>query len=205
MKNTIAIIRQLSLSAEEKNGLQEYLCDLGQTFERLEYRFHTGNTVADMLLHMKYHEALCRVPGLQMDMEKLLFPPDLKIHGYDIGIILGNALDNAIEACARLKEKETGADVFIRGESRQKGNLLVLRVENSFDGRLVRSPQKEFPLTDKPDRENHGMGLANIRNTAEKYHGAVDYRVTGGTFILSVLLKNEENGGNNNDDEQHRT
>lgn len=189
MKNTLAVIGQLSV--EEKGELKEYLSDLDQTFDRLDMRFRTGNTVADILLNMKYHEAVRMIPDLKMDTDKLLFPQDLKIHSYDIGVILGNAVDNAVRACGKLKEKEPGADVFIRFESLQKGNLLVLKVENSFDGKLVRKPQKEFPITDKPDKENHGMGLANIKNTVEKYHGTMDFKIRDRVFILSVMMKNE--------------
>ena len=189
MKNTLAVILQLSM--EEKGELQEYLADLNQTFDRLDMRFRTGNTVADTLLNMKYHEAVRLVPDLEMDTDRLVFPQDMKIHSYDIGIILGNAVDNAVRACQKLKEKEPEAEVFIRFVSMQKGNLLVLKVENSFDGKLVRKPREEFPVTDKPDKENHGMGLVNIKNTVEKYHGTMDYMVKGRVFILSMMMKNE--------------
>ena len=189
MKNTLAVIGQLSM--EEKDELQEYLADLNQTFDRLDMRFRTGNTVADTLLNMKYHEAVRLVPDLEMDTDRLVFPQDMKIHSYDIGIILGNAVDNAVRACRKLKEKEPEAEAFIRFVSMQKGNLLVLKVENSFDGKLVRKPREEFPVTDKPDKENHGMGLVNIKNTVEKYHGTMDYMVKGRVFILSMMMKNE--------------
>ena len=195
MKNTLAVIQQLSKEKEffpeEKGELQEYLADLNQTFDRLDLRFRTGNTVADTLLNMKYHEAVRLVQDLEMDTDRLVFPQDLKIHSYDIGIILGNAVDNAVRACRKLKEKEPEAEAFIRFVSMQKGNLLVLKVENSFDGKLVRKPLEEFPVTDKPDKENHGMGLANIKNTVEKYHGTMDYMVKGRVFILSMMMKNE--------------
>ncbi len=200
MKNTIAVIGQLSkgnsVSYEneisfEEGELQEYLADLNQSLDRLDMRFRTGNTVADTLLNMKYHESVHLIPDLKMDADQLLFPQGLKIHSYDIGIILGNAVDNAVRACRKLKEKEPEAEVFIRFASLQKGNLLVLKVENSFDGKLVRKPEAEFPITDKTDRENHGMGLANIKNTVEKYHGTMDYMVKGRVFILSMMMKNE--------------
>ena len=103
----------------------------------------------------------------------------------------GNTVDNAMEACRKLKAKEPEADAFIRLCSLQKGNLLILKVENSFDGRLVRRRQEEFPMTDKADRENHGIGLANIKSTAEKYSGTMDFKVNGRVFILSVMMKNE--------------
>ena len=100
-------------------------------------------------------------------------------------------MDNAIEACRKLKAKEPGAAAFIRISSLQKGNLLILKVENSFDGRLVRRRQEEFPVTDKADRKSHGIGLANIKSTAEKYQGTMDFKVKDRVFILSVMMKNE--------------
>lgn len=100
-------------------------------------RFRTGNTVVDTLLNMKYHEAVQDVPDLRMDADKLLLPQGIRIHSYDIDVILGNAVDNGMEACRKLEAKEPGADAFIRISSLQKGNLLILKVEKSFDGRLV--------------------------------------------------------------------
>lgn len=193
MKNTLSVLQRLSAenSAEENMKLQTYLSELNQSFEKLEVRFKTGNTVVDTLLNMKYHEAVRDVPDLKMDADKLLLPQGLKIHSYDIGVILGNAIDNAIEACRKLKAKEPEADAFIRLCSLQKGNLLILKVENSFDGRLVQRRQDEFPITDKADKESHGVGLANIKSTAEKYQGTMDFKVMDRVFILSVMMKNE--------------
>ena len=189
MKNTISLIMQLAVGKEEE--LKAYLEELNQTMDRLEFRFKTGNTVVDTLLNMKYHEIASTVPDLQMDVEGLQFPEKLFIQSYDIGIIIGNALDNAIEACRKLKVKEPDAEAFIRISSFQKRELFFLKVENSFDGKVVRKPQNEFPVTDKADRENHGIGLANIKSTAEKYQGTMDFKVKGRVFILSVMMKNE--------------
>ena len=190
MKNTIAVIQRLS-AGEGGGELQEYLSELNRGLEKLEVRFRTGNTVVDTLLNMKYHEAVRDMPDLRMDADKLLLPQGIQIHSYDIGVILGNAVDNAVEACWKQKAKEPGADAFIRIGSLQKGNLLILKVENSFDGRLVLKAKEEFPVTDKADRKSHGIGLANIKSTAEKYQGAVDFKVNGRVFILSVMMKIE--------------
>ena len=103
MKNTITVIMQLA----DKNGnaenteLHAYLSELNQTFDRLEFHFKTGNTVVDTLFGRKYHEIMRTIPDLQLYADKLLFPENLIIQSYDIGVILGNALDNAIEACKK--------------------------------------------------------------------------------------------------------
>lgn len=205
MKNTLAVIIRLAGEKEgQDNGsdgggaddaeLQNYLSELNRTFDRLEYRFQTGNSIVDTLLNMKYHEAVRSIPDLQMDADRLLFPKDLLIHGFDIGIILGNALDNAVEACKKLKEKEPDAEVFIRLSSFQKGKMFFLEIENSFDGKLIRKRQSEFPATDKADQEAHGIGLVNIKNAAEKYRGGVDWSAENYVFTLTVMMQNEERG-----------
>ena len=198
MKNTLTVIMQLA----DKNGnaknteLHAYLSELNRTFDRLEFRFQTGNTVVDTLLGMKYHEIMRTIPDLQLYADKLLFPENLMIQSYDIGVILGNALDNAIEACKKQKAAEQGAETFIRLYSFSKRKMFFIRVENSFDGEVIRRQGTEFPATTTPDKKVHGIGLTNIKNTAEKYHGGVDWTVKNKVFTLTVMLKNERSTQN---------
>ncbi|MCM1128152.1 MAG: GHKL domain-containing protein [Lachnospiraceae bacterium] len=199
MKNTLSIIMRLSAKEEKEEAaclqegeLQAYLSELNKSMEQLEFRFQTGNRVADTLLNMKYHEIIRMVPDLRMNADGLVFPKALAVQSYDLGIILGNALDNAGEACRKLKEKEPEAEAFILLASFKKGKLLFLKIENSFDGVISQNKTGEFPVTDKADKNAHGIGLANIRNTVEKYQGAVDFKVTDRVFTLSVMIKNEE-------------
>lgn len=200
MKNTLSVVLRLAAQKGESENeeLQTYLSELNQTFDSLDFRFKTGNSVIDTLLNMKYHEALRLVPDLHVDVKKLILPSDLAIQSYDIGVILGNALDNAMEACRKLKEKEPGAKTFIRLLSFRKDNLLIFKIENSFDGTLKRKRQAGLPETDKADKKVHGIGLANIKNTAEKYQGTMDYKIDGRVFILSVMMKNERSMENDN-------
>lgn len=191
LKNTVSVIRQLSNNNEDNAELQTYISEMNQCLEKLESRFNTGNTVADTLLNMKYYEAVRNVPNINIYADDLIFSQELKIHSYDIGIILGNALDNAVEACKKLKINEPSADTFIRLSSIQKGNFLILTIENSFYGEIVINSQNELPATDKADKKSHGIGLANIKSTAEKYQGTMDFKVKDRVFILSVMMKNE--------------
>ena len=194
MKNTLTIIMQLAErnGNEENAELHDYLSELNRTFDRLEFRFKTGNTVVDTLLNMKYHDIMCTIPDLQLSADKLLFPENLIIHSYDIGVILGNALDNAIEACKKVKIREQEAEIFIRLYSFSKRNMFFIRVENSFDGEVICRQGSELPLTTKADKKVHGIGLTNIKNTAEKYHGGVDWEADDNIFTLTVMLENEK-------------
>ena len=189
MKNTLAVIMQLAGKEEEE--LQTYLAELNQNFDRLEFQFKTGNTVVDTLLNMKYHEVIRMIPDIRIDAERLLFSENMNIQSYDVGVIIGNALDNAIEACKKLKSEKQEAETFIRISTFKKGKMIFIEVENSFNGKVVKKKQSEFPVTDKTDKREHGIGFLNIKHTAEKYHGAVDWSVDGKVFTLSVMMQNE--------------
>lgn len=193
MKNTVSVIMRLSeLNGEEENmELKKYLAELSGDLEKSESLFKTGNTVADTMLNIKYHEGKRYIPELEIDAKELVFPEKLKILSYDIGVILGNALDNAIEACVKLKDSEPEAEVFIRLYSVQKGGVFILSIENSFDGNLKLRTEEELPTTDKVDKNAHGMGLFNIKSTTEKYGGTMDFQIRDRAFILSVMMKNE--------------
>lgn len=203
MKNTLAVLMRLASQEGRTAGaaerdwqkspqFQEYLAELNQTMKQFEPEFQTGNSVADILLHLKYQDALQMLPGLRMDAERLLFPASFFIQSYDMGIILGNALDNAVAACRKLRGKEETAQTFIRIWSFGRGKMFFLEMENSFDGELLYSEGAEFPRTDKEDQSVHGIGFVNMKNVAEKYRGTLDWSAKEGVFRLSVMLRNEE-------------
>lgn len=96
-------------NAEYYNQHETYLEELGRRLAALEIKFHTGNMVADALLYAKWLELSKTLPGLVFDVEELYFPEGITIDAYDLGIILGNALDNAAEACQRMKIKDDKA------------------------------------------------------------------------------------------------
>lgn len=195
MRNIVSVLWQLSGQQGQDSELESYLGELMRTMEGMESRFETGSRVADILLNMKYHEAVRDMPKLRMETEALSFPGGLLIENYDIGIILGNALDNAVEGCRSLWESSPGTETYICVSSFVRGKMFFLEVENSFDGCVLQKAGTEFPVTKKPDRGLHGIGLINIRKTAEKYHGAVDWNAKGGRFVLTVMMKNEKAGG----------
>ncbi len=194
MGTTLAIIMQLVEENGENAHLRGYLSELNQSFDKLELQYKTGNAVVDTLLSMKYHELMRIMPEGKLYADKLLFPENLMIQSYDLGVIIGNALDNATEACKKMKG--CGIVPFIRISSFLKGRLFFIKVENSFDGKVVRKKGAEFPATTKPDSKAHGIGMVNMKNIAGYYHGAVDWQVENGVFTLTVMLKNERSTEN---------
>lgn len=191
MRNQLTVLSELARRGEEE-ALQAYLGEMNQTLNGLDFPWRTGSAVVDTLLAIKYHEAQKRISGLRFETEELMIPRQLRIRAMDLGVILGNGLDNAIEACAALKAAQPEAEPFIRMTAMWKGKFFLLEMTNSFEGELLCGEGDALPRTTKSDNVLHGIGLHSIRTTAEKYHGGVDWSAEEGVFTLTVLLKNEE-------------
>lgn len=190
MKNILSVAARLSGDSGNTEALSAYLSEAVREMETTEKSFATGNAIVDALLSMKYHELKNRCPDAVFETDGLLVPEDIRIQSYDIGIILGNALDNAIAACGKVTAVSAQERPFIRIFAFSKGKMFFLVIENSFCGKLKLIPGKEFPQTEKEDAGEHGLGLMNISRTADKYHGGVSWEVKNACFILTVMLQN---------------
>lgn len=188
MKNQLAVLNGLIHRQDNDKVLPEYLKQLNQTVGKLDFPFQTGSAVVDSLLSMKYHEACENIPGIQFEAEDLIFSEGNCIQSTDLCIILGNAIDNAIEACEKLEEKAGQEKCFIRLYSIYRQNMLLLTIENSYTGELTVEQSNLFPSTTKPDSETHGIGMHNIKEAAERYKGGVSWKEEGNVFTLTVML-----------------
>ncbi len=96
--------------------LRQYLSDADQSIRETDSRFRTGDSAVDSLLNMEYYSAVSRVPDLRFDTEEVLVPGSMQISSFDLCLIPGNALDNAIETCERLyranRKREAESGVF---------------------------------------------------------------------------------------------
>lgn len=188
MKNQLAVLENLMGLSGDREELSDYLGQLSRTLGKLDIPFQTGSTVVDSLLFMKYHEACEKFSRIRFEAEDLIIPKDCGIQPTDLCIILGNALDNAIEACEKQEADAGGRGRFIRLYSGCRQGMLLLTVENSFNGELKLLQGNLFPATTKPDGEAHGIGLHNIRAAAERYRGGVSWEADENRFTLTVLL-----------------
>lgn len=104
-----------------------------------------------------------------------------KLPATELCLILNNALENAVEACLKLPEKERK----IKVQAAVKQNRFLIRVSNSFNG-VVRK-KAGLPVTEKAGKE-HGYGLSNIQRAAQRKGGSVTHRAENGYFVLDVEL-----------------
>lgn len=183
LQNTIMVVE--TLAETDPASLRSYLQDLDADVRSAVPEYRTGSLVADALLSSKAQTLRSKVPGVALDADRLSFSEAGAVSAYDIGIILSNALDNAIEALCELQAKEPDAPAFLRVSSFTDGTHLVMHFANScLRKRRVRG---SIPTTTKK-APGHGLGLQNIRTIAGKYDGIVDCKAADGIFELAVML-----------------
>lgn len=189
LKNNLFVLQELLREKCPDDGeINRYFENLRLSSEETERRVKTGNAVSDAVVNGKFALAERELPGIRLDADGFLLNDLGGIEAYDVGIILSNALDNAIEACRRLRESDPREKLFIVVRSLRKKNMLLIEVENSFGG-VLQLGADGLPLTSKEDAAPHGIGLRSIRNCAEKYAGGVDLTAENGRFVLSVMMK----------------
>ncbi len=189
MKNHMANIKGLA-GAGEYGEIEDYIRRMDETMQELEYKYVTGNAVTDVIINDKCRRA--EKAGIRFDAD---FRYGGEIPVFDMGIILNNLLDNAIEACEKL---ETGKG-FVRLSLKRKKQFLILYVENSFDGAVPIRKGSSLPPTTKQSIlpgiiTEHGIGLENVRDIAERYFGGVNIKVKGDVFHVTVMLQQGEVG-----------
>lgn len=124
----------------------------------------TGNIVIDSLVG--YWQKTAENKGIEF-LTELKIPVDMPFKGADISLILGNLLENAVEGAEKAEERK-----YIRLDIKYDKNNLLMVVENTYKGKLIRGKGKELRTT-KMDAANHGIGLPSIKRVTMKYNGIV--------------------------------
>ncbi len=104
----------------------------------------------------------------------------------DLYSLLGNALDNAIEAAAKEREE---ARRIITLYAAARGDLFSIHIENP----CAKEPlfMGGLPVTNKPDKDYHGFGIRSMRYLCEKYQGVLTTGWEDGIFSLDVLFPSQ--------------
>ena len=163
------------LNRKDVDGAQAYLGSLTQDFETMIPLVDTGNVALDTILTAK--KTLAESKGIVFDM-KVQVPVALAVAPMDVAAILGNALDNAIEACERIREGARWIELSLV----QQESALLCKIVNS-------APQGTLTLqTTKDDAINHGFGLESIKATLAKYDTMPLIEQADGRFSLSFVM-----------------
>ena len=103
---------------------------------------------------------------------------------FDISILIGNALDNAVEAVMKFSEPDKRL-IYITIE--QVKHFVRIRIENTVAE--IPAFENGIPKTTKKDTENHGYGMKSMETIVNKYDGSIVGKVNGEWFELQILLQ----------------
>lgn len=176
-KNHLQVMKA-HLDMGEYRELSDYILALDEELARVSKVIETGNLALDAILNSKI--AMAREKGAEVNV-KVVLPARLPIADYDLCVLLGNLMDNAIEGCESQGE---GEERFLRIYMGVLKEQLYLSVTNSHGTRMKKEGNR-YRSTKASDR---GLGLLSIDCIVARYHGYVNRQWDESVFATEILL-----------------
>ena len=167
---------KIQLSEGNYDKLSNYLNELADDLDTVDTVIKTGNVMADAILNSKLNVA--EKMNIKLNV-KANVPDKLPMSDVELCSMLGNILDNAVEACGTLPEEKRFMRVYI---GKLKGQL-YLSVQNSAG--KVRKSKNTYLSTKEGE---HGYGLFRIDRVAKKYGGYVNRQNEEGVFATEIMV-----------------
>lgn len=109
-------------------------------------------------------------------------PDDINIDNIDLSVVMGNCIENAIEACSNISD---GRKKYINVKAEVKGLQLIFKIRNSFNGEIKK--EGNIIKTSKSG-EGHGIGVTSVRNITEKYNGHFNIKYNDNEFEVNIIM-----------------
>ncbi|MGN0448538.1 MAG: sensor histidine kinase [Acutalibacteraceae bacterium] len=176
-KNHIATMK-IHLEQGNYKLLGNYLNELDRDLTTVDTVLKTGNVMVDAILNSKI--SLAQSKNISVDATASV-PEKIRVSDTDICVIIGNLLDNAIEACVKLDDCDKR---FIRIYIGLLKQQIYISVSNSVGGKIKK--QGKTYLTTK--NENHGFGLKRIDKIVSKYGGYINRQDETDVFATEIMI-----------------
>lgn len=169
---------KVCLSQREYEQMADFLNQVDASLSEVDRVVKTGNVMLDAIVNSKM--SLIKEQGIAVDCTAYV-PAQMSVKAIDLCVLLGNLLDNAMEACLKLERKE---ERFIRIYMDVLKGQLYVCITNSMNGR-ARTKGGAY-LSDKAGV--HGFGIGRIDRIVEQYKGYVNRQSEEGVFSTEVML-----------------
>lgn len=177
MKSHMLVMEQLNKQGEIQK-LSEYISRVEESIHSNEKRMTVNNGIVDAILNQKLYEAdKC---GVDIVVEGELYE-ECNIAPYDLCVIFDNILKNAIEAAADTEEKS----VYMMLD--RNNEQIHIYLENSCQANQILK-NGEY-ISSKEDKENHGYGLKNVKQSVEKCDGTISFKAEKGKFFTDIFIR----------------
>lgn len=169
---------QAYLEMGQTEQLEHYLRELTDDYNMIDIPIRTGNAMVDAILNSKL--SVVRTKDIRVEATADL-PPRLPVSDVDLSVMIGNLLDNAMEACLKVPPQER----FLRFYMTKAKDNLYIYVMNAADG-TYRKGSGKYLSTKGTD--SHGYGLQRIDRVIRKYKGYQNRQDEGNVFATEILL-----------------
>lgn len=177
LMNHLSTIKIL-IQKDEKEKVLDHIVKMTDSCYVIKEYARSGNIVIDSMINFKLQQAEEDYIDINVALK---IPTNLNITSFDLVIILGNILDNAIHATKKLQSNRS---IDLR-MSYNKGRLII-KLENTFDGKILFDGDKILSI-DK-DKDEHGLGIGNVKKCIKRYNGTMDIEITDKVYCISLLL-----------------
>ncbi|MCM1488501.1 MAG: ATP-binding protein, partial [Firmicutes bacterium] len=172
------LVTILSYMENNKEDAYKYITDIIGVYQNKTEIIHTGYPEIDGLLNFKFYPAL--EEGTKINA-KVTLPLNMTFPSFDLTVILGNLIDNALEAIALVEENK-----FIDFKMNYSKGMMVIKISNPYKNALNMENGKL--ITSKKDKTNHGLGLKSINEILKRYNGITEIETDENTFTITAAL-----------------
>lgn len=173
-------LRIQGLCGEGDSKIKEYISELLENIGELsDKQFDVGNEIVNVMINY-YFAPLRDTCDIAVKGYTGEFPA---VSDVDLCVVISNLAKNVAEAAGSVR-KGCGAIRFLISEGKQ---YLSIRVENTYEGEIVFG--KEGMPESNRETDNHGFGIWNVKEAAEKYQGRLMIKAENSWYVAEVFMK----------------
>lgn len=165
------------LDEEKIEEVKKFVNEESEILNQKVFYTKTGNDIVDAIVNTKQN--IAEEKGILFSMN-IALPEKLVISDLDMVSILGNLIDNAIEACEKQNRKYI--DIVIKDVKK----MLIIKVTNFYEDQIPINYS-----TSKEKKVMHGIGLKNVKNIVDKYSGTYEVVQEQNEVITTIMLLNK--------------
>lgn len=170
------VVAEGFIDSKQYKKAKEYMEELVQTkVDAFGYTRYCDNQVINYIINDKKNKCT----QSKIEFKCIVFGKITGVHDIDISVLIGNLLDNAIEATEKTDDKIVNLEIYNR-------SFVEIIIENSITKSVLKY-NPEF-LTTKENDELHGYGMKSIKDIICKYKGEITYEETGNMMNCRVVL-----------------
>lgn len=182
MKNELQIAYSLTEDKEGKNKAKYIIDGMKDNIEKIGKIEYCKNAILNALFRIKVAQAQEKKIEFNIKIENEM---SMILEDIDICNIFSNLIDNSIKGTQNASNKSIDLEIY-----NQMG-FIVIKIENTYEGKVIRNNKGEI-LTTKKDDKNHGYGLSIVKSIVQKYNGELKINYQDNRFKITILIPKEK-------------